>query len=168
MSKFNTFPIGNPYKVRTSASAGTTTTATGITLLASVPVSANTFTVGDIITMEGMVSKSSTTNTYTMYFYWNTANNLTGAIQIGVSTALANTVRSYVMIRRVLVRVANGSGLGTLSNNTTTAVNSDTIVNAASSTLAINWTLDGYFIVAASHVSAAESVTGEWAKISLF
>jgi hypothetical protein len=169
MGKFINYPIGEPYKVKTNVTAGTATSNTAITLLTSVLVPANTFTVGDIITMEGMLSKSSTISNATPYFYWNTTNSLTGAIQIGLSTALSNTTRSFVFFRRGLIRVSNGTGLGTLVSNSTTAITGDqSIVSGASSTLAINWTVDGYFILAASHGSASETVTGEWVKISLF
>ena len=169
MGKFINYPIGDPYKVKTNVTAGTATSNTAITLLNSVLVPANTFTVGDIITMEGMLSKSNTLGTVTPYFYWNTTNSLTGAIQIGLSTALVNTTRSFVFFRRGLVRVSDGTGLGTLVSNSTTTITGDqSIVAGASSTLAINWTVNGYFILAAAHANAGESVRGEWVKISLF
>ena len=166
MSKFTPFPIGNPYKVKTNVTAGSATSNTANTLLNSVLVPANTFTAGDVVMMEAMVSKSAALSTYTMYFYWNTTNSLSGAIQIGISGTLGSPVRSQVMNRQALIRTANGGGTGTLVANSSTGINLDSIVTGASSTLAINWTVDGYFIVSASHISASETVTGEWVKIS--
>lgn len=168
MSKFTPFPIGNPYKVKTNVTAGSATSNTADTLLNSVLVPANTFTAGDVVMMEAMVSKSASLGTYIMRFYWNTTSSLSGAIQIGVSSTLGTTVRSQVMNRQGLIRTANGGGTGTLVANSSTAVNSDTLTTGASSTLAINWTIDGYFIVSASHTSASETVTGEWVKISTY
>jgi hypothetical protein len=169
MAKVINYELGKPYKVKTNVTAGTPVSATAITLLNSVLVPANTFTAGDIITMEGMVSKSSVLSSYNPYFYWNTTNSLTGAIQIGVSTPLVGGTRSFIFYRRGLIRVANGTGLGTLVSRSTTAITGDqSVVNGASSTLGINWTIDGYFIIAASHLNSGETVTGEWVKISLF
>lgn len=166
MSKFTPYPIGNPYKVKTNVTAGSAVSSTADTLLNSVLVPANTFTVGDVVMMEAMVSKSASLSTFIMRFYWNTTNSISGAIQIGVSGTLGSPVRSQVMNRQGLIRVANGTGLGTLVANSSTAVNSDTLTTGASSTLAIDWTVNGYFIVSASHVSGSETVTGEWVKIS--
>lgn len=168
MSKFTPFPIGNAYKVKTNVTAGSAVSNTADTLLNSVLVPANTFTVGDVVMMEAMVSKSASLTTFIMRFYWNTTNSLSGAILIGTSATNAATARSQVMNRQGLIRVANGTGLGTLVANSTAAANSDTLTTGAPSTLAINWTVDGYFIVSASHGSSSETVTGEWVKISTY
>lgn len=168
MSKFTPFPIGNAYKVKTNVTAGSAVSTTSDTLLNSVLVPANTFTVGDVVMMEAMVSKSASLGTYIMRFYWNTTNSLSGAILIGTSATLGTTVRSQIINRQGLIRVANGTGLGTLVANSSTAINQDSFTSGAPSTLAINWTVDGYFIVSASHTSASETVTGEWLKISTY
>lgn len=168
MSKFTPFPIGNAYKVKTNVTAGSAVSSTSDTLLTSVLVPANTFAAGDVVMMESMVSKSASLGTYIMRFYWNTTSSLSGAILIGLSATLGTTVRSQVLQRQVLIRVSNGSGLGSMVSNTSTAINTDTAVTAAPSTLAINWTIDGYLIVSASHTSASETVTGEWVKISTY
>lgn len=168
MSKFTPFPIGNAYKVKTNVTAGSAVSTTSDTLLNSVLVPANTFTVDDIVMMEAMVSKSASLGTFTMRFYWNTTNSLSGAIQIGLGATNGTTTRSQVMTRQGLIRTSNGSGLGTLVCNSTFGTNADTTIGAAPSTLAINWTIDGYFIVSASHTSASETVTGEWVKISTY
>lgn len=166
MPKFISFPIGNPYKVKTNVTAGSAVSSTADTLLNSVLVPANTFAAGDVVMMEAMVSKSASLGTFIMRFYWNTTNSLSGAILIGTSTTNGTTVRSQVMNRQGLIRTANGSGTGTLVANSSAAVNSDTLTTGAPSTLAINWTTAGYFIVSASHTNASETVTGEWVKIS--
>lgn len=169
MAKFINYQLGEPYKVKTNVTAGSAVSVTAITLLNSVLVPANTFTAGDIITMEGMVSKSNVLGSFNPYFYWNTTNSLTGAIQIGVSTPLVGGARSFIFYRRGLIRVSDGTGLGTLVSRSTTAASGDqSTVNGASSTLSINWTVDGYFILASSHTNSGETVTGEWVKISLF
>jgi hypothetical protein len=168
MSKFTPYPIGNAYKVKTNVTAGSATSNTADTLLNSVLVPANTFAAGDVVMMEAMVSKSASLGTYIVRFYWNTTNSLSGAILIGTGASNGTNVRSQVMTRQGLIRTVNGSGTGTLVANSSTAINADNIVTAAPSTLAINWTVDGYFIVSASHTSASETVTGEWLKISTY
>lgn len=166
MSKFTPYPIGNAYKVKTNVTAGSAVSATPDTLLNSVLVPANTFTLNDVVMMEAMVSKSAALASFIVRFYWNTTNSLSGAILIGTGATNGSTVRSQVMTRQGLIRTANGSSTGTLVANTATASNADSIIAASSSTLAINWTIDGYFIVSASHNNNTETVTGEWVKIS--
>ena len=163
MSKFTTYPIGSPYKKISTATAGSAVSTIGIQLLNSLLIPANTFTTDDIITVEGGVSKSNTLGTMTLYLYWNTSASLSGAIQIGVSSAFASGARYVIIFRRMNIRSSTNN---TIVAPSAVALNQDpNSVAGTMSTLVINWTNAGYLILAADHTSASESVTGEWLRV---
>lgn len=163
MAKFLTYPIGSPYKRISTTTAGSAISTTGIQLLNSVLVPANTFIAGDIFTIEGAVSKSNTLGTLTPYFYWNTSVSLSGATLLSTGTANANTTRYILSIRTL--QVVNASN-NTLLPSTTGAANSGYgPVAGTVSSVSLNWTNASYIILAANHTSASESVTGEWLRV---
>lgn len=169
MGKFLTVNIGNPYKSISNVSAGSAVSTTGIQFLNSVLITGNTFSIGDVITIEGMVSKSGTLGTLTPYFYWNTTTSLSGAILIGTSSALASNTRSFIFYRRINIINLNGSGVGTIGANSSTASLQDvTSVSGAITNLAIDWTVDGYIILASDHANSGESLTGQWVRVANF
>ena len=169
MAKFLTVNVGNPYKSISNVTAGSAISTTGIQFLTSVSVSANTFSNGDVITIEGMVSKSSTLGTLTPYFYWNTTASLSGAILIGTSTTFAASTRSFIFYRRINIVNVNGTGVGTIGANASTASAQDvTSVSGNISNLAINWTVGGHIILASDHTNSGESLTGQWIRVSNF
>lgn len=169
MANFLTVKIGNPYKSISNVSAGSAVSTTGIQFLTSVSITGNTFSSGDVITIEGMVSKSSTLGTLTPYFYWNTTASLSGAILIGTSSSVAASTRSFIFYRRINIINVNGTGVGTIGANASTASTQDvTSVSGGISNLAINWTVNGHIILASDHANGGESLTGQWIRVSNF
>lgn len=169
MSKFTTYELGGVYKSVSTTTAGTPVNSNGINLLNSLLIPANTFAAGDILTIQGMVSKDNAGSTYWPYFYWNTSASLTGAILIGTGVAGTSVGRNIMFYRRLHVLTANGTGTGSYVFNTTDAANSDlNFMFGAGNTLAINWTSAGYIILAGQRLSSLDTLTGQWIKISNF
>lgn len=169
MSIFSNSPIGSPYKVVTNVNSGSSTTLTATTLLHSILIPANTFSVGDIVTVEGMISKNLNNGTITVYLYWNTSVTLTGAILVGTGpVASATYIGNY---RQLNIRSATNNTICVSSNiapsNNPTSTDMSTVFGLMS-TLSINWTSNGYFILAASHTASTDTVTGEWMRVSNF
>jgi hypothetical protein len=111
MSKFTTYQLGEIYKSVSTTTAGTPVNSNGINLLNSLLIPANTFAAGDIITIQGMVSKDNAGSTYVPYFYWNTSASLVGAILIATGVAGATTGRNIMLYRRLHILTANGTGI---------------------------------------------------------
>ena len=164
MSKFTTHSIGDPYKVVSTTTSGTPVSTTAVTLLNSVLISANTFSATDIVTIEGGVSKSNALGTMTLYLYWNTSESLSGAIQLGVTAAQGATVRYYLIYRRL--NIVNTSSSTLLCPVATAGGNDNNIFAGAISNVSINWSNNGYIILAAAHTNASETVTGQWLRVA--
>ena len=166
MAKFTTFSIGSPYKVITTTTAGSAVSTTGIQLLNSVLIPANTFVATDIVNITGGVSKSNSLGTLVVYLYWNTTSSLSGAIQLGVTSTQTAGIRYYLISR--FLSIVNSSSNTIVQPVTIAGNNGSAIYTGALSTVAINWTNAGYIILAADHSSASESVTGEWIRVANF
>lgn len=166
MARFTTFSIGSPYTVVSTVDSGSTVSTTGITLLNSVLITGNTFNANDVVTIEGLVTKSNSLGNLTLYFYWNTSASLSGAILLGTSATVANSTRYYLIYRRL--NIVNATNSTVLAPTATAANQDNAILSGALSTVAINWTSNGYIILAADHSSASENVVGQWIKVSNF
>jgi len=164
MSKFINYSIGNPYINVTTTSSGSTISLTGITLLNSVLIPANTFGVNDVVTIEGLTSKSNSLGQFTTYLYWNTTDSLSGAIQLGIGIAQANSIRYYLTYRRLSIRNATNNSL--IAPTATGGGQDNAIYTGAISSVSIDWTNNGYIILAASHTSASETLTGQWIRVA--
>lgn len=105
------------------------------------------------------VSKTGTAGTLTLRFYWNTSNDLTGTpILLGTTAAGAASTLSFSASRVLEIEVAAGTGNGTKVMSATTALSTSWGAIAAAMTVcAIDWTSNGYLIVAVQNSSAADS-----------
>lgn len=127
----------------------------------SLFVPANTFSVGDILTLEHGLQNSGGTQIITWRIYYNTANNLTGAVQIAQRSESAGLLFLPGMRRLVIRSATNNTFLmGTTANFYTDFQTTTT----ASSIAQINWTTDLYFLVAA--ISSPDNLRGLYFKIS--
>lgn len=166
MARFTTFSIGSPYTVVSTVDSGSTVSTTGITLLNSVLITGNTFNANDVVTIEGLVTKSNSLGTLTLYFYWNTSASLSGAILLGTSATVVAATRYYLIYRKL--NIVNATNSTVLAPTATVGNQDNAILSGALSTVAINWTSNGYIILAADHSSASENVVGQWIKVSNF
>ena len=146
MSKINGYDFNINKKI-TLQTSGVTSFLGGSnveTILNSVFVPANTFSVGDLLTLEHTIRKSGTAGITQWKLYYNTSNNLSGAIQIA-NRGETSTFLYLPGMRRMAVR--------STSNNTYVLNSSASIYTdfqgstSAPSTLSLNWTVDSYIIL---------------------
>jgi len=118
--------------------------------ITSVFIPANTFSAGDILSIEYRLKLTGlTSGNLIQYLYWNETDDLTTPIQLMTRT-YANTNINAVHNRRLSIAVSDGSGNGSIMYGVTGALDSDFAVAtfAISSGLALNWTNDSYIILA--------------------
>lgn len=127
----------------TSDGASVTGTANVITISKLIP--ANSLTVGDVFEYDVLINKAVASNNIVTRVYVNTANNLTGATQIGQSTTSSG---STVMGRILYIKSATDTSL---YQGTTNTFNPDTSHTLSINSANIDWTQSQYFIVALSH-----------------
>jgi hypothetical protein len=99
--------------------------------------------------------------------YWNTTNDITTGSPILLGTFGPNGANSMAMVRVLMIQVANGTLNATRTCITTgTSATGWVAGGAAASTLAINWTIDGYLICAVQNTSAADSTVAVMVKLN--
>ena len=168
MAKISGYNVGVKYKVITNTTPTGNVNSTSNTLISSMLIPANTFSAGDIVTIETCVTKSSTFNTHTQLFFINTSPSLLGAIQIATTTGSVGT-RAYQLYRRLAISVSDGTGNGTKTLNSTINARDDVgaiTYTTGLSTLAINWKVEQYLIVSGSVVNIADTISCQWIKAS--
>lgn len=167
MSKFNNFDFYDKKQVvLTSGMPSAYVNAASETKITSVYVPANTFTAGDILHIEWQFRLTgSTSGSNTTRLYWNETDDLTTPIQLNIR-GLNNTTRFYAQNRRLSIAVANGTGNGSKIYGVANALDSD--FGAATfvlSTVALNWTVDSYIILA-GFCGVATGIRTEFLKVS--
>ena len=167
MSKFNGFDFyNNKQVVLTSGTPSNYVNAASTTKITSVYVPANTFVAGDILHIEWQTKLTGlTSGNYSTNLYWNETDDLTTPIQLTVR-GLNNTSIFYGQNRRLSVIVANGTGNGSKIYGTGTAHDSDfASATFVLSTVALNWTVDSYIILA-GFCGTGTGVRTEFLKVS--
>lgn len=144
------------------ASCGNGTTVTGTTsntYSKGLLIPANSRGANNAPQIDCGVSKTGTAGTLTIRFYWNTSDDLTGSpILLGTTVAGAASTLSFSASRVLQIEVAAGTGNGTKVMNTTTALSTSWgAIAAAMTSCAIDWTQNGYLIVAVQNSSSADS-----------
>ena len=169
MAKIIGYNVGVKYKVVTTTTPAGSVNSTSNTLINSLLIPANTFSSGDIVTIETCVTKSAANNLFSFYFYVNTSATLVGATLVATNTSVAAATRAAQLYRRLTIDVASGSGNGTIVLNTSFAARDDIGVGnytTGFSTLTTNWTVDQYIIVSGSVVSTSDTLSCQWIKAS--
>lgn len=134
----------------TDSAALTGTTA--ITLMKSVLIPANTYTINDVIKILNRVSRNTTTGTAINYFYINTTNSLTGATLIGIQSGV---FRFYSMERNLYIKSATVSE--TCSNALSANSDEGVSLSVSKQNLNIDWTVNQYIISAFQNAAVGES-----------
>ena len=168
MAKIDGFNVGKKYAVVTSTTPTGSVNSTSNTLIHSLLIPANTFSSGDIVTIETCVTKSAANNAFSFYFYVNTSATLVGATLVATNTSVASNIRAAQLYRRLAIDVAAGTGNGTIVLNTSFVARDDISGSYTSgfSTLTTNWTVDQYLIVSGSVVSTSDTLRCQWIKAS--
>jgi hypothetical protein len=166
MAKIDGFNVGKKYAVVTSTTPAGSVNSISNTLINSLLIPANTFSSGDIVTIETCVTKSAANNAFSFYFYVNTSATLVGATLVATNTSVATATRAAQLYRRLTIDVAAGTGNATIAVNSTFGVRDDIsgTYTTGFSTLLIDWTVDQYLIVAGSVVNTSDSLTCQWIK----
>ena len=167
MSKFNIFDFYDKKQVvLTNGTPSSVVNAASTTKITSVYVPANTFSAGDILHIEWQYRLTgSTTSTGTTNLYWNETDDLTTPIQLTTRT-LNNTSKFYGQNRRLSIIVADGTGNGSKIYGTANQSDSDlTAATFVLSTVALNWTVDSYIILA-GFCGTGTGVRTEFLKVS--
>lgn len=169
MAKIIGYNVGVKYKVVTTTTPAGSVNSTSNTLINSLLIPADTFSSGDIVTIETCLTKSATNGAFSFYFYVNTSATLVGATLVATNTSVAAATRAAQLYRRLAIDVASGSGNGTIVVNTSSNIRDDVgsaNITTGFSTLTTNWTTNQYLIVSGSVVSTSDTLSCQWIKAS--
>jgi hypothetical protein len=161
------YAVNSSYKIVTDTTAGTSSNSTSEVLLKSLLIPANTFPANSVLTIQWLLSKIGTNDIIYHYLKANTSATLVGATQLAIRSVVA-AQRYIPNYRRLAIRVANGTGNGSLIYDPTVgAATSDLNENASPPvTVSIDWTNDVYLLVSGYVVSASDSIQVEYLTIN--
>ena len=169
MAKINGFNMYSPFQTISLTTPQSTTSSLTEVKLGSIFVPANTFKTFDVVKLESFVKKTGTNAVSNVKLYWNDTDDLTTPVQI-CQNVVSATITAILLIRRLSIMVSDGSGNGTNVLLNTVNVNQDYIYTAALTTipssLAINWTVDSYIILAGDVDNAADNINCQWIRIT--
>ena len=171
MTKINGFNMYNPFQTISLTTPQSTTSSLTEVKLGSIFVPANTFKTFDVVKLESFVKKTGTNAVSNVRLYWNNTDDLTTPVQIAENIGVTATVTAILFVRRLSIMVSDGSGNGTNVLLNTVDINQDYIsasstVTTTPSSLAINWTVDSYIILAGDVDDAADNINCQWIRIT--
>jgi hypothetical protein len=139
--------------------------------LGSIFVPANTFKTFDVVKLESFVKKTGTNAVSNVRLYWNNTDDLIAPVQIAEFIGSLSTVTAILFVRRLSIMVSDGSGNGTNVLLNTLDITQDYIQNLAGlastpSSLAIDWTIDSYIILAGDVDNASDNINCQWIRIT--
>ena len=116
-------------------------------------VPANTFTVGNIVKVQGVFTKPNAASSMNFYIYINTSNSLSGATQLAL---FQTTTQRWNPITRTLAIESSTST--TLHPTNVSHYNDDIVLTAATAraSVNINWATDQYLLFAAQNATLAD------------
>ena len=167
-SNRDTYPFKDRYRDAQSTNLGSASNSLTTVKLGSVAVAANTFVAGDILTVAARVDKYGAVATWNLFLYWNDTDDLTTPITIGTFTLASALTLQYVMLRRISIAVAAGTGNGSIiwppgTSGLNDYTSSTTTVPTSA---AFNWTTNGYIIIAGDVDSSSDYIQARWLKVS--
>jgi hypothetical protein len=171
MTKINGFNMYNPFQTISLTTPQSTTSSLTEVKLGSILVPANTFKTFDVVKLESFVKKTGTNAVSNVRLYWNNTDDLTTPVQIAENIGVTATATAIPMVRRLSIMVSDGSGNGTNVLLNTVDTNQDYIQNVAAlastpSSLAIDWTIDSYIILAGDVDNASDNINCQWIRIT--
>ena len=169
MTKINGFNVYNPFQTISLTTPQSTTSSLTEVKLGSIFVPANTFKTFDVVKLESFVKKTGTNAVSNVRLYWNNTDDLTTPVQIAENIGVISTVTAILFVRRLSIMVSDGSGNGTNVLLNTVDINQDYINSGPTTTpssLAINWTIDSYIILAGDVDNASDNINCQWIRIT--
>lgn len=145
--------VSLPNGVSFASSGSIITGSTDISSSYELLIPANTFTVGDVVKIQGVFTKPIAGTSTSFYIYVNTSNTLSGATQL----ALFNTTTNrWIPITRTLSIESSTST--TLHTTNLSAYSDDIATNTAAvrSSVNINWSTNQYLLFAADNATLAD------------
>lgn len=163
--EYNGISIRNVYEYGPVSHTGNT----NLTILESIVIPANTYKAGDLIRIEGMFSKSGTSNGAFVRMYWVAGSTPTTSGATLISTTKIFTSTNFsIQERRLYIRTANGTGtgisLGTECFSSTTTSASD-YTSGAISNLSIDWSVTGCIFHTVQLDGTVDTYTQHYLKI---
>jgi hypothetical protein len=133
---------------------GAASSGTANTFSSSVLVPANSVSLGSVLEFKLRGRKTGAANTYTIRIYANSANNLTGAVLLGVYTGGQTGAFGQQMVRTGVVKnpQTNTEMMSTAVTNVATDYQNTTF-----SSISVDWTSDKYIIGAVQNTNGADS-----------
>jgi len=133
---------------------GAASSGTSNTFSQSVLIPANSVVAGSVLEFKLRGRKTGANNTYTIRIYANSANNLTGAVLLGVYVGGQTGAFGQQMVRTGVVKNAttNTEMMSTAVTNVATDYQNTTF-----STIAVDWTTDKYIIGAVQNTNGTDS-----------
>lgn len=166
-------------KVVSSTVAGASSSSTSTTnLMYTLSVPANTFTTNEVLDIRaiGRINRSVGTHTGTFRFYWGTTASISGATLLGTCTfanAGGGTGENQISIhRRLGIRNTTTQTivLDTVKNTSTDlrelSTDSNSFMTGGIDIVAVDWTVDGYFMVQGNVSNTATWIQVFWMKIN--
>lgn len=168
VKKINNINLKNFY----SSGATSGTIGTGQTKACVVFIPANTFKREDVIHLSTAAWNSSASQLWDMYFFWNTANTLTSAVEISRTVNIPINDEYSQFSRFFYIESSDGSGDGTLGLNSNaggvrTAYQNVSLLVTVTSNYSLDWTVDSHIMVALS-ADANQTIRNSWLKVSTF
>jgi hypothetical protein len=169
MAKINGFNMYNPFQTISLTTPQSTTSSLAEVKLGSIFVPANTFKTFDVVKLESFVKKTGTNAVSNVRLYWNNTDDLTTPVQIAENIGVISTVTAILFVRRLSIMASDGSGNGTNVLLNTVDINQDYIsagLTTTPSSLAIDWTIDSYIILAGDVDNASDNINCQWIRIT--
>jgi hypothetical protein len=171
MTKIIGYNMYYPFKTINLTTPQSTTSSTSEVKLGSINIPANTFGVGDVLKIEIAIKKTGTNGLSSYKIYWNSADSISSPtpLQIAQYTNVVGTTTNPIFFsRRISIAADDGSGDGTQTHLNTDNVYQDylRIGNYAATTLAINWDIDGWLIIAGNVANASDSINCQWMRVT--
>ena len=153
------------------SSVGNGTAVTGVivnTYSKGLLIPANSRTANDVVQVDFQVTKTGAAGNVQLRFYWNTTNDITTGSPILLGTSPNGAALWLAFSRLLSIEVANGTGNATkVAPTTVTTLATGYGTNTTTtSTVAIDWTANGYLICSILNSNAADSSVCNMLKLN--
>ena len=162
----------NPFKTVNLTTPQSTTSSTLETKLGSINIPANTFGVGDVIKIEVAIKKTGSNGLSSFKLYWNSADSISSPTPLQMlqyTNVVGTTTTPIFFSRRLGVVTSDGSGSGSSALLNTVNIYQDYVgagPTTTPSSLAINWTIDSWVIIAGNVANASDSINCQWMRVT--
>lgn len=173
MSIVNFLNNVNLKNLNTTASVTLTATTSSVTKGCFIYIPANTFTSGDVIQLSTGAGNSTGGDFWNTYYYWNTANTITGAVKLANTIVDGETSGSNILflnfVRTYHIVTSDGTTSGTTGLSTSSFTSQDfTSSSGFVAPYALNWLVDSYLMVGFDTTTLNQTIKNVWFKVSTF